>query len=99
MSRRIVPTFFAICVLLCSIFFLPGSQVLALTATLQPRTPTPTLTRTVTPVACSVPTYFVNVTPSATTLNTGDQITVTVYTNVGLSRFYLSIYDNVIGLL
>ena len=100
MLRRIASIVLFISTLLLSVVFLSGSQVLALTTTPLPRTltPTRTVTRTPTVVSCVAPTYFVTVTPSASSVNVGDQIIVSVHTNVGIANFTLSITDNATGL-
>jgi len=60
----------------------------------QTATATPTPTGGCNPPA---PTYYTTVTPSATSVNTGDQIDVTVTTNVGIATFYLSVIDTSTG--
>ncbi len=61
---------------------------------------TPTFTASPTATAtCAAPSYYATVTSSAASVNTGDQITVTVRTNVGIGRFSLSIIDNATGAL
>jgi hypothetical protein len=87
MSRRI----FICCilsVLLLSVGFVaPTALAQAATATF-----TPTATAT-----CIPPTFYTMVTSSATSVNTGDQVTVTVRTNVGQGMFSLSVFDNATG--
>lgn len=93
--RRVISIVLMLSVLLLSVAFLPGSQVLALTTT--PLPPSQTPTRTPTP-ACVAPSYFVRVTPSVASVNIGDQIVVSVYTNVGIASFSLYVTDNATGL-
>lgn len=98
MLRRIPFVALALTVLLLSIVLLPGIQAYALTATLPARTNTPTTTITRTPTAaCVAPTYYVTVTPSVSTVQVGDQITVSAYTNVGIADYTLYITDNATG--
>jgi len=92
MSRRIFSAYFLFGLLLLSLVFSATSMAAA-------QSPTATSTRTSTPFTCNPPppTYFVTVTPSATSVNPGDQITVRVTTNVGIARFSLSIIDTATG--
>ena len=84
MSRRIFSNCFVLGLLLLSLVsFAAQNKVQA-----QALTPTPT------PACLPLGSpYYAVVTPSATSVNAGDQIVVTVKTNVGIAAFYLSIID------
>jgi len=87
MSRRIFICF-VISVLLLSVGFVTSTT----SALAQATTPTPTATTT-----CIAPTYYATVSSSATSVNTGGQVIVTVRSNVGEGQYWLTIIDNATG--
>lgn len=92
MLRRITTTALILSIFMFALVLSWGTanvQAQASTATLTPsRTPT---------AACTPPSYYVTVSPSAMNVGVGSQITVTVRSNVGIASYSLSIIDNATG--
>lgn len=68
------------------------------TAKVQAQSATATATRTATSAACpTTPTYYATVSTSTTNMGVGQQIVVTMTSNVGIASYWISIIDNATG--